>query len=346
MPGNSTETRADRTRSAAIDAFVAKKVRRDAPGLALAVIMDGEVVHRAGYGLARLKPKARVTPDTLFHMASAAKQLTGLGIVMLQEEGQLRFDDHIGRHIRELKGFPPGVTLRRLLHHAAGVHEFTNSPYSVERLLKLSSRPTNEDLIRLYADLGWPMNRRSPPGTYSDAGYDLLGCVIERASGETYRDFFRKRVFKPLGMKSTFSLPDDKRLAGPLCALTYQKQSGALVAREPGPLDGICGSGSIYASVSDLSRYDAALDANRLVSAGGMRIMLRPGLRPAGAKASYGFGWEVSATVARHSGSWNGFTSHIRRYRKRPLSIYVLANTEKPDPAAIAEAVAEIAQKY
>ena len=79
------------------------------------------------------------------------------------------------------------------------------------------------------------------PGTfaYSNSGYDLLGCVIERVSGQSYRDFFAKRVFGPLGMRDTFSLP--AKLGGARIATGYEKERGRLAAQSASPLDGICG---------------------------------------------------------------------------------------------------------
>jgi CubicO group peptidase (beta-lactamase class C family) len=334
------ERRADPDRSAKIDKVVQRSVGRDEPGLAIAVIRDGDVVHLAGYGLANLEAKAPVTPRTTFHMASTAKQFTGLGIMMLHEAGALRYDDHIGRHIPELAGFPPGVTIRRLLHHLAGVREFYSHAASRSALRKLSQQPVNEDVIRLYARLGFPMGGTAGKDSYSNAGYDLLGCVIERVSGQSFREFFRTRVFAPVGMTDTFSLPDQKRLASARCAITYTGRFDAPIRRDSDPFDGICGAGSIYSSVADLCRYEAALASNRLVTAATMRVALTSAVRASGTETGYGFGWRLHKTYAAHAGEWNGFESYIRRYRNRRLSVYVLANRSRPDPFKIGDIAA------
>jgi CubicO group peptidase (beta-lactamase class C family) len=329
------EIRKDATRSARLDALVARRLR--GTGLAIAVIRERAPVHVAGYGLAHRGKRRPVTPRTRFHIASCGKQLTGLGIMLLEQAGRLRYDDHIGTHIGELAGFPQGVTIRRLLHHLAGVLEYYDDPRSLRMLRALSPEPRNEDVVRLYQRLGFPMSRTAGTFDYSNAGYDLLGCVIERVSGQSYRAFFRERVFAPLDMADSFSLPDRPRLASARCAIGYEhgrgyRASGAVW------LDGICGAGSFYTSVSDLCAYEAALAGHRLVSAASMRQALAGGVDRQRKRTGYGFGWDVDRTTMSHSGGWGGFESHIIRARNRPLSVYVLGNGEQPDPETIATA--------
>jgi CubicO group peptidase (beta-lactamase class C family) len=324
--------------SAAIDRTVRRHVGAGAPGLALAVIRDGEVVHLAGYGLADAAKRTPVTPRTQFHLASCGKQFTGLGIMLLKQAGRLRYDDHIGRHIPELSGFPEAVTIRSLLHHLSGVHDLYEDDDGERKLLALSPHPVNEDVITLYAVLGWPTGN---PGVfaYSNSGYDLLGCVIERVSGQSYRDFFAKRVFGPLGVHDTFSLP--AKLTGARIATGYEKERGRLAAQSGSPLDGICGSGSFYATAADLCGYEAALASNRLVTAATMREALESGIDRRRKPTGYGFGWGLSDDFIEHSGGWTGFGSHIRRYRDGRFSIYALSNNPGIEPS---EVVAEIAR--
>jgi CubicO group peptidase (beta-lactamase class C family) len=324
--------------SAAIDRIVRRHVRAGGPGLALAVIANGEVVHLAGYGLANIAKRTPVTPRTQFHIASCGKQITALGIMTLKRAGKLRTGDHIGRHIPELGGFPKSVTIRRLLHHLSGVHDFYDDD-GERKLLALSRHPVNEDVIRLYAVLDWPMGK---PGifAYSNSGYDLLGCVIERVSGQSYRDFFARRVFGPLGMRDTFSLP--ARLGGARIATGYEKERGRLAAQSGSPLDAICGSGSFYSTAADLCRYEAALASNRLVRAATLREAFKSGIDRRRKPTGYGFGWELVDDFVEHGGAWSGFVSHIRRYRDGRLSIYVVSNNPGIDPSEIVTEIARL----
>src|SRR5258708_21139195 len=236
------ERRVDPRQSARIDRMGARKPE-PVPGLAIAVIKDRKVVHLAGYGSADLEPATPITPQTQFHMASCGKQFTALGIMLLKDDGKLAFDDHIGRHIAELAGFPPGVTLRRLLHHLSGIADLYGTRLE-RKLLALARHPANRHVVKLYAELGCPMGKTAGRFSYSNTGYDLLGSVIERVSGETYRDFLPARLFGLLGMADTFSLPAAARLARRQCAIGYEKKRSRHIAQGEHQLDGPCGAGS------------------------------------------------------------------------------------------------------
>jgi CubicO group peptidase (beta-lactamase class C family) len=324
------ETRVNAGLSAKIDRIVARRTE-PVPGLAITVIRNGQIVHLAGYGSADLETATPITPQTQFHMASCGKQFTALGIMLLKDDGKLAFDDHIGKHIPELAGYPPGVTIRRLLHHLSGIADLYGTRLE-RKLLALARHPANRHVVKLYASLGCPMGRTAGRFSYSNTGYDLLGSVIERVSDQSYRDFLRARVFAPLGMADTFSLPAAARLARRQCAIGYEKRRRGFTAQPEHCLDGICGAGSIYSTVTDLCRYDAALAAERLVTTATMRTALRSGIRDDGTPTGYGFGWSVTPDFIEHSGGWSGFSSHIRRYRRRRLSIYVLSNSGAVDP--------------
>jgi CubicO group peptidase (beta-lactamase class C family) len=324
------ETRVDAGLSVKIDRIVARRTA-PVPGLAIVVIKNGRIVHLAGYGSADLETATPITPQTQFHMASCGKQFTALGIMLLKDGGKLGFDDHIGKHIPELAGYPAGVTIRRLLHHLSGIADLYDTRLE-RKLLALARHPTNRHVVKLYAELGCPMGRTAGRFSYSNTGYDLLGAVIERVAGDSYRDFMRARLFAPLEMTDTFSLPAAARLARRQCAIGYEKKRSSFVAQGEHALDGICGSGSIYSTVADLCRYDAALSSGRLVAEATWRAALQSGERTDGTPTGYGFGWSVTPEFIEHSGGWTGFSSHIRRYRRRRLSIYVLSNSAAMDP--------------
>jgi CubicO group peptidase (beta-lactamase class C family) len=341
---------ADKTPAARIDRYVAGKIRTDSPGLALAVVKAGAVVHAAGYGLAERRGQP-VAPDTIFHLASCGKQFTGLGIAMLAEEGKLDLDDPLARHLALLAAFGPQVTIRRLLHHTSGIRDLYDE-HGFEMVLSGRERATNADMIRAYVDLGCPMTEaESRPGEafcYSNSGYDLLGAVIERVSGQSYHDFFQLRVFDRVGMKDTFSVPD-RRLGDPRRATGYIRDNrGAYVEHGGTGFDEVVGSGSFYTTVSDLCLYDRALATNRLLSKAGMQQIFASGRTNDGTAVDYGFGWYVgtveSKRFAEHRGEWNGFYSYILRFLDRPLSIFVLSNHPDLDLFKIAaEATAAFA---
>jgi CubicO group peptidase (beta-lactamase class C family) len=186
---------------------------------------------------------------------------------------------------------------------------------------------------------------RKQPGdefSYSNSGYDLLGAVIERVSGQPYHDFFQSRVFDPLGMKDTFSIPD-RRVRDPRCATGYTLGDwGDLIEHGPTEFDDLVGSGSFYTTVCDLCLYEQSLRTNRLVSEPVLRQVFTSGRTSDGHDTSYGFGWYVGTHkgmhLADHEGAWIGFHSYIRHYLDRPVGVFLLSNHPEVDLVEIADA--------
>jgi CubicO group peptidase (beta-lactamase class C family) len=327
-----TDIRIDAERSAQIDDYLAEQIRPDGPGLALAVAESGTVVHAAGYGLADIGSGRPIAPETIFHLASCGKQFTAMGILMLAEERRLRLDDPIGKHLPALAGFGPGVTLRRMLNHTSGIRDFYDEA-GIGEVLARSEQPTNADIVRLCADLGCPMAQGIAPGdtfSYGNTGYDFLGSVIQQVSGQSYHDFFQRRVFDPLGMKDTFSVPDE-RTRDSRCATGYVlDDDDGFVEHGGSEFDNLVGSGSFYTTVGDLCRYDQALNANNLVGAAALREAVTPGRTNDGKFTEYGLGWYLAdyegMPLAEHKGEWIGFYSYIVRFLERPFSVFVLSN--------------------
>jgi CubicO group peptidase (beta-lactamase class C family) len=342
----SNPRRADAEQPASIDDYLNDEVRPGDPGLAVAVVKSGAVVASAGFGLADLRTKAAITPETIFHLASCGKQFTAMGILMLAEAGKLKLDEPISRYLPALTSFGPQVTIRRLLNHTSGIRDLYDEA-GKKAVLARCRRPTNADIVRIYADLGCPMttDRAGDEFGYSNSGYELLGTVIEQISGQTYRDFFQ-RIFDGLEMKDTFSVPDP-RMRDRRCATGYVLDDrGGIVASPGTPYDDLVGAGSFYTTVLDLCRYDRALATNALISAASMQQALTPGRTNDGQQTNCGLGWYIGSDegqrFADHQGYWVGFYSYICRYLDQPLSMFFLSNNPNVDLVEVANVAASI----
>lgn len=335
--------RAEADRSARIDDYVAEQLGPNDPGLALAVVQSAKVVHSAGYGLADVGKGVPVAHDTIFHLASCGKQFTAFGVLLLVADGKLQLDDPLSRHLPALSGFGEDLLIRHLLNHTSGIRDLYDDKNAGE-LLARSKQPTNADMIRAYAELGFPMaHRRQRPGdafAYSNPGYDLLGSVIQQVSGQSYGDFFQARVFGPLRMKDTFSVPS-ARIKDPRCAAGYELDGRSHLAETHGSdFDGLLGSGSFYTTVPDLCRYEQALRNNELLDDEIQIEAFISGETNDGKPTNYGFGWFIGEynglSLADHEGSWNGYYSYICCFMEEPLSLFVLTNNPKIDLQEVA----------
>jgi len=223
--------------------------RQDAPGAVVAVIRRNEVLFAKGYGLANLEYGVAITPRTAFYLASAGKQFTAYAVALLASEGRLSLDDPVQKYVPEL-GIEQPVTIRQLLHHTGGLRDF-------EALLALagtrrSDLVTQSDLLAVIAA---ERELNFLPGTehlYSNSGYTLLATVVERVTKQSFRQFLRERVFKPLGMADSFVGDDAGQIIGQRADSYVRTLSG--FAKVVAPFSGY-GSGGIYSTAEDLGRW-------------------------------------------------------------------------------------------
>jgi CubicO group peptidase (beta-lactamase class C family) len=326
--------------------ILAPLVSAKSPGAAVLVVRDGKIEHQAGYGLADVERGTPITAETLFHLGSTGKQFTALAVMLLKEEGKLSYDDPIGKHLPELSRLGEAVTIRRLLHHTSGMPNSYPALYAIAELNDGKRLPTNADSLLILSKWGEP---RFPPGerfAYSNTGYDVLGAMIERISGKSFEDFVRTRIFDPLEMNKTFSMPDPKRLVDPLRAKGYQRFETGFSLDDSDPLDHIVGSGSIFSNLADLYRYDQALYSDKLVSQMALTEAYRPALLNDGSTSPYGFaqslGEHKGHRYLKHGGRWVGYVAMYVRFPDEKLSVIVLWNRNDVDSEEIAFRIADL----
>jgi CubicO group peptidase (beta-lactamase class C family) len=309
---------------------------RDTPGAAVGVVHKGQVVFQGGYGSADLRKKTPIDPDTAFHLASCGKEMTAVAVLLLVQDGKLRLDDRAVRYLPEMRGWGGKVRIRNLLQNASGI------PDTYSTLEQAPGRPTVDDSLRLLASWHRLDFRPGTQYAYSDAGFDLLGLIVERVSKEPFPQFMQERVFGPAGMTNTFIF-DDARVSQAKRALGYDHQLGDWVLDDSSSLNFLYGSGEVYSTVADLARYDRALFGGSLLRPDLLREMVTPS-----ETSSYAFGWFVDTAVDTgdlyygHSGLWMGYTAYYLHYPKESLSVMVLSNSSDTNTEALAFDTAEV----
>lgn len=329
--------------AAAVAQLFAEQTNDTTPGGAVGVFEKGQLVFSAGYGLADLEHETVITPQHIFHLGSVGKQFTALGLMLLHEDGLLDYDAPIGSYLPELEWTGPDLTVRHLLHHTSGLPDYDEDEDLYDELLAVSEQPTNMDLLTALANFDTLANSPGEVFSYSNTGYDVLGALIERLSGQTYAEFMQARVFGPTGMTDTFALPNSQRLEDPRVCISYD---GELQPQEYTELDNLNGSGSIYSTIPDLFLYDQALYANTLVRQETLAEAFTAGKLNNGASTDYGFAWDVNQYKGEpyvgHSGAWLNFAAYFLRFPERQLSVVVLLNRDDIDVDALTFQVADL----
>lgn len=323
--------------SEAIDAYVNEYLKdANVPGLALAVLRSSTLVKAKGYGFANLEHTVPVRPDTVFQSGSLGKQLAATAIMMLVEEERLRVEDPISQYFPEAPESWAPITVRHLLTHTSGIKNYTSDDFDYRRDY------SEDDLVRLAASM--PLDFE--PGerySYSNTGYVLLGALIRRVTGQFYGDFLRDRIFVPLGMDSARVISEEDIV--PNRAAGYRLVDGKIKNQEwVSPSLNTTADGALYLSVLDWSKWDVALDTERLLRRSTFEKMWTRARLNDGSSIDYGFGWRLSEVrghpIVEHGGAWQGFTAHISRYPDDRLSVIVLTNSADAEPEKVAHHVA------
>ena len=321
-----------------VDRYVRSEMeKRHIPGLALLVARDGKIVKASGYGFANLEHKVPVKPETVFQSGSMGKQFTSTAVMMLVEEGKVGLDDKISTYFKETPDSWKDVTIRQLLSHTAG---FTDYP----RDFNFREDYTEDQLLKKAMTIPLAF----PPGEkwqYSNMGYVTLGILIGKVTGSFYGDFLQERIFRPLGMSATRIINETdiipNRAAGYRLVKGEVKNQGWV-----SPTMNTTADGSLYFTILDVAKWDAALYAEKLLKRSSLQLMWTPVKLNDGKpnRAGYGFGWRIGDIrghrIVEHAGAWQGFTSNISRYVDDRLTVVVLANLAGAMPDSITHHVA------
>jgi CubicO group peptidase (beta-lactamase class C family) len=313
--------------------------RQHIPGLALLVSRNGKVVRSEGYGLASVELNVPVTPQTIFQSGSVGKQFTATAVMMLVEAGKIGLDDPLTHYFPQGPAWWQRVTVRELLSHTAG---FTDYPKDFNY-----RKDYTEDQLLTIVEAIPPAY---PPGTswmYSNMGFLTLGILIHRVTGEFYGDYLQEKIFKPLDMSSTRIINEADII--PNRSAGYRLVEGKLKNQEwVAPALNTTADGSLYFSILDLAKWDAALYADTLLKRSSLQQMwtIAPLLDGKPNTGHYGFGWFVwekdGHRLVEHEGQWQGFETQISRYIDDALTVVVLTNLGSAKPGRIAETVAKL----
>ena len=315
--------KADPATELKIDAFVKHEMlAHQIPGVSLAVLRRGKVTLLKSYGLANVEHQVPVTPSTIFQSGSMGKQFTAAAVMILAQENKLSLDDKISKYFPDSPPAWKEITIYHLLTHTSGMGDY----------------PSEIDLRRDYTeDELFESFKKAPldfvPGSswnYSNTGYATLGFLIRKVTGKYFGDFLQERVFKPLGM-STARIISEADIV-PNRAAGYRLVNGQLKNQAwVSPSMNSTADGSLYFSILDLAKWDAALYSNQPLTALSRERIWTPAKLADGTTREYGFGWHLAALHGRrlafHGGAWQGFKTFIVRFLDTELTIIFLANS-------------------
>jgi CubicO group peptidase (beta-lactamase class C family) len=331
--------------AATLDAYVAQAVSDwGVPGLAIAVVLDGELVFAKGYGVRELGGAEPVDEHTLFAIGSTTKALTAATVGLQVAAGRMGWDDPVARHLPGFRLHDPyashQATARDLLTHRAGLGNADLVWYGQDRSRSelLAALPRVEPAYSMRAGF-----------VYQNLMYVAAGELAAALAGTSWEELVTSRIFAPLGMERTRPNATPAQ-AMPNVARPHARIDGALQPIDNEILDSMAPAGAVWSSVSDLSRWLRMLLAegrwgdSAVLPEAVVAEMLRPQtLIPPGGMypttrltephwTSYGFGWFQQdydgRAVAYHTGSIDGMSAIVGLVPDEELGVAVLANLD------------------
>ncbi|MFB3041914.1 MAG: serine hydrolase domain-containing protein, partial [Candidatus Poribacteria bacterium] len=176
-----------------VDRLFAEWNKPDSPGAALAIIKDGVIAYKCGYGMANLEYDIPITPSTIFDIASVSKQFAGFAIATLFHGGKLSLDDDIRKYLPDLPDFGNTITIRHLVHHTSGLRDWVQS--------MVIAGIQMDDVISFKHILKMARHQKElnfQPGEeylYSNTGYNLLVEIVETITGSSFREWTDAHIF-------------------------------------------------------------------------------------------------------------------------------------------------------
>lgn len=331
------------------DAAVAQAARKaleqsvaaNGPGAVVLIAKGDRVMYRDARGLAQLELGVPLSAYHVFRIASVTKVFTAATVVKLAEQGKLSLDDPLAAHLPD---FPRAgeITLRQLLNHTAGVSDTDVDPQPGFPRRVVDTATLVAEIRKRPLDF--------PPGTrwsYSNAGYVLLGAVIEKVIGGPWHAAAQELLAQPLGLRDTRYGDESALIARRVAGYTTDSRTRA-VRNAPAISSSIpAAAGGLVSTADDLLRWMRALTDGRAVGRHGFEQMMAPPDKLPPSAERYGLGlylWSVRGhLMVGHTGQIDGFASILAYLPEQDITIVVLANDDSFDARIVGRRLAAIA---
>ncbi|GLR19972.1 serine hydrolase [Portibacter lacus] len=319
------------------------------PGLAVALIKDGEVVYKNGFGVKELNKPGRVDENTVFSVASNTKAFTSMAVGILVQQGKLSWDDPVIKHLPDFQMYDPQVTrkvtIRDFLSHKSGLGLWAGD---------LTWWDSNYDKAEVIRRIRFqkPVADLHEKYIYCNLGYLVVGEVIAKVSGMTYEKFIETQFFDPLGMTrslmSVSGLPNMENVAVP-----HSGVNGELVPIAQLNVDNCAPAASVVTSVNDLTHWvqmqlaNGTYKSHKILEESIIEETRKPhsiinvskwskeNLNPYTNFSSYALGWRVfdfrGEYLVEHTGGLDGMLSYVGFIPEENIGVILVTNSDQHD---------------
>ncbi|MFT4611200.1 MAG: CubicO group peptidase (beta-lactamase class C family) [Dokdonia sp.] len=300
------------------------------------VYEKGEVVFKSSNGLRSINPIDSLDLNSQFRLASVSKQFTGMAIMKLKEAGKIEYDQKVNTILAD---FPyDNITIRQLLHHVSGLTDYER--LISENFVKEDSTKQyilgNDEILKEFYRVDPELDFK--PGEkweYSNTGYLVLASIVEKISGQHFRDFLKQEITDPIGMTNTtlynYQLDADSNMPNRVFGYRKALNQTDLMRNDYHIVNDVRGDGGIYSTLEDLYKWNMALANQTIISKDYLDEAWVSGQTNDGAYTGYGFGWFLEYNpgeprIINHSGGWVGFITFLHNEVDAKSGFIILTN--------------------
>jgi len=328
-------------KAARIDSLFAKWDHQDKPGATVALVHNGNIVWKKGYGSANLEYGIPNTPTTVFHIASISKQFTVFSILLLEEQGKLSLEDDIRKYIPEVPDFGRTITLRHLANHTSGLRDqwnlLTMAGWRMDDVI------TKEHVLKLVSK---QKELNFEPGEeflYCNTGFTLLAEVVARVSDKSFTEFTQENIFKPLQMNNTLFYDDHEKIVKNR-AYSYKPDGDGFKKSVLSYAN--VGATSLFTTVEDLSLWslnfsNPIVGNAQLIEKMNTEATLNNGETFGGALGQF-INPHAGLHQIHHGGADAGYRTYMGRFPEEDFAVIVFSNDGSFSSQSMALKVADI----
>lgn len=313
-----------------IDQLISEKYNSVAPGCAVLIAKEGQIIYRKSFGSANLELNVPMQPNMVFRIGSMTKQYTAVAILQLVEKGRVSLQDNIQKFTKGLTDKWQNITVENLLTHTSGIIGYDVLDFHIPNAIRIdfSAKQFIDSLAKLPLDFA--------PGTkfnYSNSNYLILGYIIEQVTGKSYTDYLRENIFKPAGLTSTYyDTPTEvilNRVSG------YTKDSSKYHNADYISITQAFSGGALLSNIDDLFKWHQALYSYKLVNKETLEKAFTPFKLKDGQFSEYGYGWFLKdwkgCKSIGHGGAIDGFRSMETFFPEQNIFVAMLFNADNDE---------------
>lgn len=321
-----------------LDSLLLPYADGDKPGIALAVLHNGERIFERYSGLQNVEEKIPISSATNFRLASVTKAFTAACALRLIEAGKLKFTSTLKELFPEFASIGNVITVEMLLNHTSG-------------LIDYESLMPDTQTVQIHEDEILEMMKKVDstyfkPGTdynYSNTGYALLSQIVELLTGKSFIIYLEENIFNPLEMKNSLAFREGINFV-PNRAYGYSRVDSINFKRDDqSSTSAVLGDGGIYSSINDMIKWEASFSTDKILPATIRKMATNKTKLTNGTEIDYGFGWYNKIynnyETIYHTGGTRGFRNILFRVPSENFVIIIFINRDEGDTLWLAQRI-------